>query len=569
MVVSVKTIPKSQIVQEDQPHANLVFSDQEGVRYNPNPDIEDQQDAYFEHNIAPSVQGNFAWNQIKLNWTRNYTSTPSIFEALFTLHGILLDGTMDLLGEKIVTAITGTEMTEDLIFDLYSSRSTPSFRKIPGTAPSGKIQLNLPMRWLNFESVQLRRSWLEGWTRRKRIPVTNTSSTLYPGYTLRRISVAYDSDMKTDFSDIRFTDRDGRTFLCYDRDSYITGTSAVFNVLVPNLGNGEARTIYLYYGNSGASYAGNPFNLYEYYDDFEDGKYTGRSSPYVNWTPYVGTLGIESASPISGSYSLKHTGTAAPDNFSYFPIPSGFNNNYRVDYDFKLNSQGSGNSAVPYIMLWWKRLDANNNIRAYAYYTGTNTNIKVRMIVSGSTTDVADVLWLSGSKIPTDTKYHFALEDTGTNLKIYIDDTLRLNTSYSFSPTPTNFGVGMNYSGVAVFDNLKLGYHNPNVSYGSLGSEESTITISPDTPSEDDTSILYSTPADWTGADNAYLRTTPLGHSSYDTNDVLVSPLNVLEHGFNALDPYVGMKLGMYLQADPKVNMRINSMSYAYEEVKT
>jgi hypothetical protein len=157
MVLTVP-IPKTQIVQEDQPYANLVYSEQEGVLYNPNLDLEDQQDAYFTHNMAPPITKNFAWDRIKINWTRNYTSTPTIFEALFSIEGILLDGTQELLGEQIITDISASEVTDNIIFDLLNNRSTPSFRKINGSAPSGKIQLNLPMRWLYFDSIDLVRS---------------------------------------------------------------------------------------------------------------------------------------------------------------------------------------------------------------------------------------------------------------------------------------------------------------------------------------------------------------------------------------------------------------------------
>lgn len=150
--------PKDQIVQEDFPYANVAFSEQGGVLYNPNPDMEDQQDAYFSHNIAPPATSNFAWNRIIVNWTRSYTTTPTVFEALFTIEGILLDGTTELLGEQVITDISSSEVTDNVIFDLLTSRSTPSFKRTSGTAPSGKVQLNLPMRWLEYDSVDLVRS---------------------------------------------------------------------------------------------------------------------------------------------------------------------------------------------------------------------------------------------------------------------------------------------------------------------------------------------------------------------------------------------------------------------------
>ncbi|MGI6483880.1 MAG: hypothetical protein ACOX08_11535 [Methanobacterium sp.] len=100
MAVTIVQVPGGQIVQKDQEYANIAFSDQEGVIYNPNPDIEGEQDAYFSHNIAPPITDNFAWNNIKLNYTYNRGEIPDIFQAWFTLEGILLDGSLEVIGQQ-------------------------------------------------------------------------------------------------------------------------------------------------------------------------------------------------------------------------------------------------------------------------------------------------------------------------------------------------------------------------------------------------------------------------------------------------------------------------------------
>ncbi len=45
-----------------------------------------------------------------------------------------------------------------------------------------------------------------------------------------------------------------------------------------------------------------------YFDDFEDGRVTGRTVPYQNLTVVSGTATIESTTPISGGHSLQHIG---------------------------------------------------------------------------------------------------------------------------------------------------------------------------------------------------------------------------------------------------------------------
>ncbi|MCX6354291.1 MAG: DUF2341 domain-containing protein [Candidatus Aureabacteria bacterium] len=64
-----------------------------------------------------------------------------------------------------------------------------------------------------------------GWLYRKPVTINNTGSAL-ANYQVK-INVTYDSDMKSDFSDLRFTDSDGTTLLNYWVESYTASTSAV------------------------------------------------------------------------------------------------------------------------------------------------------------------------------------------------------------------------------------------------------------------------------------------------------------------------------------------------------
>ena len=156
MTVVSTQIPGSMTVQADLAHANVVYSDQEGVLYSPSPEEVFEQDMHFRHTFALPQFPNFAWNSVKLDWTRSYSSTPSVFEAIFTLEGILLDGTIELLAEKIISTITASPVTETVFFDLKNGRSSQSISKVGvGTAPSGKVEVNLPKRWLYFTSMRV------------------------------------------------------------------------------------------------------------------------------------------------------------------------------------------------------------------------------------------------------------------------------------------------------------------------------------------------------------------------------------------------------------------------------
>lgn len=89
-----------------------------------------------------------------------------------------------------------------------------------------------------------------------------------------------DSKCKTDFGDIRFTDDDGSTLLDYWIQYNFSSNYAFFWVKVADdLTNNQ--TIYMYYGNAGASTTSNGVNTFIDFWDFEDD--TLETVP-VDWT---------------------------------------------------------------------------------------------------------------------------------------------------------------------------------------------------------------------------------------------------------------------------------------------
>jgi hypothetical protein len=108
----------------------------------------------------------------------------------------------------------------------------------------------------------------DGWSRYAPVTIDNPLSGL-TNYQVQ-VNVPYDSDMQSDFDDIRFYDSDGVTPLGHWRESYIASTSAVFWVKIPSIPTG-LKYIYMYYGDSGASSASDGDSTFDFYDDFEDG----------------------------------------------------------------------------------------------------------------------------------------------------------------------------------------------------------------------------------------------------------------------------------------------------------
>jgi len=143
------------MVQKDLPHYNVIFNDLEGVLYAPQ--LDGKVIAEFSKTFNPSVGMNFGWDSVKINWTRDAPATPMDgFKTTFTLEGILLDGSIDVICETIVNTIPSTETTEDVLFNLKNSQTMSSLSKLTvGTITSGKVQVNLPKRFLYYDSITL------------------------------------------------------------------------------------------------------------------------------------------------------------------------------------------------------------------------------------------------------------------------------------------------------------------------------------------------------------------------------------------------------------------------------
>ena len=113
------------------------------------------------------------------------------------------------------------------------------------------------------------------WTRRKPVIIDNT---LNPNNLVDyqvKINVAYDSDMNSDFSDLRFTDSDEVTLIPYRIESYTASVSAVVWVKVPSIPASSTETIYMYYGNPSASSMSDGDATFEFFDDFETAYVSG------------------------------------------------------------------------------------------------------------------------------------------------------------------------------------------------------------------------------------------------------------------------------------------------------
>lgn len=118
------------------------------------------------------------------------------------------------------------------------------------------------------------------WGKRRLVTITNNDPTVdnipVP------IQVSYQSGMKNDFSDLRFTTSNGATDLSYFVQAKSDGVSANVWVKIPSLANGNTD-ISMYYGNSNASSISDASGVMLFFDDFSGGSIdTNKWNVYLN-----------------------------------------------------------------------------------------------------------------------------------------------------------------------------------------------------------------------------------------------------------------------------------------------
>lgn len=185
----------------------------------------------------------------------------------------------------------------------------------------------------------------------------------------------------------------------------------------------------------------NPIEPY-YTDDFEDGKYTGRSAPYQNWTVLGGTGAIETTTPIHGNYSLRHTGNTGDTHNNIMRIPNNKPDNV-IEFQFKLKTVGAS-ATTPKIVLWYLRyVDQNNLVCLETYYNSEENKQLVRLITKtgGTVTEVNATEWLD-HKLTTSTTHNIVIEDNGVHCTLRIDNKTLIDVNYTSTLNPDYQGCG-------------------------------------------------------------------------------------------------------------------------------
>ena len=155
-------------------------------------------------------------------------------------------------------------------------------------------------RWRNDDGgvgVQTSEWYNATWDARKSVRIDNADATTYTDAVVQ-IFVDYDSDMQSDFDDLRFTSNDGVTTIPYWIGSTTDSDLAEVWLKVPSLSSEGTANVFMYYNNPTATSSESIEDTFLAADDFEDddiSEYSGQTTLFDTNTPFAfdGTYGLD------------------------------------------------------------------------------------------------------------------------------------------------------------------------------------------------------------------------------------------------------------------------------------
>lgn len=550
---------------------NFDSHQEDGAAWNPTlPD--EKLEGSFDTTISILNTQNYVWNYITWVWEYWSGLTDPDTSILVQLLGISPDyeESAPLAEISITPTYPFSVVDETRTINLEDSISGSNLVLKNSLAGAGVIRVDLPCRWNNYIDATLERVWLEGWSNRLPIPLTGSTQGVADNKPVL-IPITYAEGMNNDFTDLRFTDSDGVTELDYELVTKTDGTSALFWVQTIELEPSPSiEYIYAYYGNTDAISESEPENVWDYYDIFSDGLYTGREYPYHDWEVMNGTGGIETTSPIIGDYSIYHTGSGSTA-LNRFQNTTPENVPNILSFDFKLKAQGT-EGATPYILLWFLQITDNSNYVVIDTLWDSSTSkqlLRLRRLSGGVGTTIASVNWLS-SKLDTGTVYRFDILYSGAWMSIRVDNTTQISTAFTHTKTDGYYGFGANRDSSGIWDNIRT-HTPPNNIYGmpTRGSAlpvETSKTITNEAVSDETQQhITFNTPVDWTIKEPAYLTLTTIDNNRVQTHETMIRPADTIQMTPHSPTPYYALRLRFIVDSTDELGFNVHDIMASYE----
>ena len=335
--------------------------------------------------------------------------------------------------------------------------------------------------------------WNSTWDKKKPVDLVGTGTEL-TNYQVG-LNVTYDSDMQTDFDDLRFVNSTETGELNFWLEEKVDSSWAYVWVEVPTIAASGNTTIYMYYNNSGASSASDITTTFLFGDDFEyDDTITNHGWTFQRDEAGT-TMTTSTDGAVGGTRSLKVTGTTS----AHFDIISALlstaqTGNVTVTYSTNttVDPTGSGYNQQAFL----DRATASPWAGGSCQYSGWIDN-------SGNKfQQYADAVWNTiYSPFSTNTWYKqkSIIDPSANKIMFYVDDVYKTTVACRY--TVTNTTAIQLFNGNCQNENYYIDnvyvakYASPEPTYG-FGSEESSNTASTVTANVTKPDTVY-TNTDW------------------------------------------------------------------------
>jgi len=270
---------------------------------------------------------------------------------------------------------------------------------------------------------------------------SNTLSDFQVQITLDTASLISNGKMKSDCGDIRVYDPDKGSLLPYWVESGTENTSNTkIWVKVPSIPGGGKKTIYLFYGNPGATSQSNGDDVFEFFDDFEGTSLDTNKweeGYFRDWEWYPGQFPSGTSTVVENSYyqvqrdssgdsgaypypGIKYKGSLPRDNIAIYV-------KYAVNYD---SSQPTYQKVINVVWLVDFANQKDVALRAYKYtYKSSDYNDDLKVWNGSEYVYESNIAW-SGY----DTWITAELRISGNVFKVYRNGDLVYSSSSWTNP---------------------------------------------------------------------------------------------------------------------------------------
>ena len=215
--------------------------------------------------------------------------------------------------------------------------------------------------------------WHNSWNNKRQINITETSATTLNNYSVL-LYIPFNATMQADFDDLRFTNGSEDTELGYWITNKTDSTFAWVYVKIPVLTASVITTIYMYYGNAGASAGSNIKTGFLFGDDFNDGS-VDLSIWDVYLSSYINETGGELIVGGTGQPAGYYSNIRSDINFTNAPYEIVFTSEDTAGTNYGAVGFGGGSG-------WYGEAGV---LYSYLSYDGASTKYRARL---GNQTDI-------------------------------------------------------------------------------------------------------------------------------------------------------------------------------------